>query len=58
MGTKDILNSIGMGDRMRRYRVAVSKTQHEVADEVGIATSSYANYENGTEFPSIPFLRK
>lgn len=58
MGTKDILNSIGMGERMRRYRVAVSKTQHEVADEVGIATSSYANYENGNRVPKYSVLEK
>ena len=58
MGTKDLLKYIGLGERLRTARLNAGKTQAQVAKEVAIAASSYANYENGKRIPNIDVLEK
>ncbi len=58
MGSKDLFNMVGLGERLRRYRIASGKTQKEIATLAEIAASSYANYENGNRIPSVAVLKR
>lgn len=46
-----VIPTFGMPDRLRKAREVTGLTQAELADELGIARSSVANYEAGTTSP-------
>ena len=43
---------------LKNCRKSVHKTQREVAEELGVVESCYANWEQGRTEPSIVSLRK
>lgn len=44
--------------RLRVSRESVGLTQKEVADELGITPSAYANYEQGLREPGLETFKK
>ena len=48
----------GVGRRMKCVRVAIGKTQDELADKVGITRQTLASYENGHSEPLSSILCK
>lgn len=43
--------------RLREVRKDAGMRQADVASEVGVTTSAFANYEQGTREPSLKILR-
>ena len=50
-------NKLHISENIRRARVSAGKTQAELANILGVARSTYANWEAGTE-PDIDTLRR
>ena len=47
-----------IGARLRATRDALGYTQQRLADEIGVAASTYSRYESGAQKITIPELRK
>lgn len=47
-----------IGERLRSAREALGYTQQRLADEIGVAASTYSRYEAGVQKITIPELRK
>lgn len=45
-----------MNERLKQLREEKGVTQKEVAKAIGVTTSAYANYEQGTREPSIQII--
>ena len=45
-------------ERLKEQRQAHNLTQQQVADEIGVAVSTYAHYESGRRMPDIKRLQK
>jgi transcriptional regulator with XRE-family HTH domain len=48
--------NVDIGQRLKRERLRLGKSQAEMADELGIAKKSQTNYELGHAAPSAPYL--
>lgn len=48
--------NVDIGQRLKRERIRLGKSQAEIADELGIAKKSQTNYELGHASPSAPYL--
>ena len=46
----------GMKERLKQLREEKGVTQKEVAKAIGVTTSAYANYEQGTREPSVQMI--
>jgi len=49
---------VDIGQRLKKERVRLGKTQAELADELGIAKKSQTNYELGNASPSAVYLAR
>lgn len=47
---------IGMGERMRIARQQAQLEQEEMAELLGVSSSTVSNWENGRTSPKAPFL--
>lgn len=47
-----------IGQRLRELRLSTTKTQEDVADELGIKRASYSHYENNRREPDLVTLVK
>lgn len=45
-----------VGLRFRQFRLAIHKTQHELATELRVSQSTIANIESGKAFPNLIYL--
>ena len=48
------MNTTTLGSRLKALRQARGLLQRDVADAIGVATSSYALYENDRRHPDQP----
>lgn len=48
--------NVDIGQRLKKERIRLGKSQAEMADELGIAKKSQTNYELGHAMPSAPYL--
>ena len=46
------------GERLRQYRETLNMTQKQVAEQIGVAPQTYANYEQGRREPDYETLGK
>ena len=46
-----------VGARFRQFRLAIHKTQHELAAELAVTQSTIANIESRKAFPNLIYLR-
>ncbi|MDQ1351776.1 MAG: Helix-turn-helix protein [Acidobacteriota bacterium] len=45
-----------VGIRFREFRKAIDKSQKEIADEVRVSQSTFANIEGGKAYPNLSYL--
>lgn len=50
--------SMEINKKMRELRKDAKMTQQQVAQKLGIASTTYANYEQGTREPSLSVVSK
>ena len=48
----------GFGERLKEIRKDLAMSQKDVADDIGVTASAYANYEQGTREPNLETLIK
>lgn len=46
------------GDQLKKARKNAGFTQREVAEKIGVATSTYTGYEIGNSFPTVEAIQK
>lgn len=46
----------GFGERLKEIRQDLAMSQKDVAEEIGVTPSAYANYEQGTREPNLETL--
>lgn len=51
-------NAIKMGKRIKELRVECEMSQKVLAEKIGVAQNTIAQYENGTAKPSLEVLVK
>jgi repressor LexA len=49
---------MSFSQRLKEARLAKGYTQQEVADQIGVAKSTYSGYENGFREPDVPKIKK
>ncbi|MBQ4558166.1 MAG: helix-turn-helix transcriptional regulator [Clostridia bacterium] len=46
-----------MGDKLKLLRKEKGVSQRDVAKAIGVTTSAYSNYEQGTREPSVELIK-